>query len=340
MGFPIRNNGFGKSVIVQRLSQRILKHGDMTMRFTTSIRILALIAIVALLLPGVLLAQSLTQGAISGTVTDETGVIVPNITVKLTSLERGYTRETKTNAQGVFQFPLTELGSYQLAVNVPGVGSYLGTVAVSGGHTTDVLAKLGAVITTEGGGAPRAATIQIGGGASKTITQFLIGGTLAASLDSKKKKPGEEVVVKTIGDVHLSDGTVIPRGAKVIGHVTEAKARAGGDPQSSLGIAFDKVELKDGKTLAIAAVIRAVGPPNESQGGGGVEYSGLSQTVQHTSSGTNWGATQGLNGDSVGVQGIKGLELSSDGVLKSGDKTVKLDSGAQIILKAQLGAGN
>jgi hypothetical protein len=299
-------------------------------------RVLVLAAVV-LLLPSLVLAQSLTQGAISGTVTDATGAIVPNIAVKLTSLERGYTRETKTNAQGVFQFPLTDLGSYQLAVNVPGVGSYLGTVAVSGGHTTEVAAKLGAAVTTAGGGAPRAGTIQIGGAPSKTITQFLIGGTLAASIDSKKKRPGEEVVVKTIGDVRLSDGTVIPRGAKVIGHVTEAKARAGGDPQSSLGITFDKVEVKDGKTLTISAVIRAVGPPNESQGGGGVEYAGLSQTVAHTSAGTNWGATQGLNGDSVGVVGIKGLDLSSDGVLKSGDKTVKLDSGSQVILKAQVG---
>jgi len=309
------------------------------MRFMTAMRMLVLAAVV-ILLPGMLLAQSLTQGAISGTVTDAKGAIVPNITVKLTSLERGYTREAKTNAQGVFQFPLVDLGSYQLAVNAPGVGSYLGSVAVSGGHTTDVAAKLGATVTTAGDGAPRAGTIQIGGGPSKTITQFLIGGTLAASLDSKKKKSGEEVVVKTIGDVHLSDGTVIPRGAKVIGHVTEAKARSGGDSESSLGIAFDKVELKDGKTLTIAGVIRAVGPPNESQGGGGVDYGSLNQVAQHAQSGTNWGATQGLNGESVGVQGIKGLELSSDGVLKSGDKTVKLDSGSQIILKAQLGAGS
>jgi len=276
----------------------------------------------------------LTQGAISGTVTDKTGATVPNITVKLTSLDRGYTRETKTNAQGVFQFPLADLGSYQVEVNVPGLGGYVGKVEVSGGHTTEVMAKLGVV----GAAVEGAGTIHIGGGAS-TTTQFLIGGTLAASLDSKKKKAGEEVVVKTIGDMHLPDGTVIPRGTKVIGHVTEAKARSGGDPESALGIVFDKVELKD-KTLAITAVIRAVGPPHETQGGGGVDYGSLNQAVQHTSAGTNWGATQGLNGDSVGVQGIKGLELSSDGVLKSGDKAVKLDNGSQIILKAQLGAGS
>ncbi|MGA7080045.1 MAG: carboxypeptidase-like regulatory domain-containing protein [Terriglobales bacterium] len=305
------------------------------MRFTKLIRILAVMAAMAVLLPGVLLAQSLTQGAINGTVTDKTGAVVPNITVKLNSLDRGFTRETKTNAQGVFQFPLVDLGSYEVEVNVLGLGGYVGRVAVTGGHTTDVVAKLGmAGAAVEGAG-----TIHIGGGGSTTM-QFLIGGTLAASVDSKRKKAGEEVVVKTVGDMHLSDGTVIPHGAKVIGHITEAKARSGGDPQSSLGIVFDKVELKD-KTLAITAVIRAVGPPQETQGGGGgVGYSGLNQTLEHATSGTNWGATQSLNGDSVGVVGIKGLELSSDGVLKSGDKTIKLDSGSQLILKGQLGAGS
>ncbi|MGA7561306.1 MAG: carboxypeptidase-like regulatory domain-containing protein [Terriglobales bacterium] len=304
------------------------------MRFTTTIRMLVVMAAIAVLLPGLMLAQSLTQGAISGTVTDSTGAIVPNITVKLNSLDRGFTRDTKTNAQGTFQFPLVDLGSYQVSVNVPGLGGYVGKVAVTGGHTTEVMAKLGVT----GAAVEGAGTIHIGGSAA-TTTQFLIGGTLAASLDSRKKKAGEEVVVKTIGDMRMSDGTVIPRGTKVIGHITEAKARSGGDPQSSLGIVFDKVELKD-KTLAITAVIRAVGPPHETQSGGGVGYSGLNQTLEHATSGTNWGATQSLNGDSVGVQGIKGLELSSDGVLKSGDKTVKLDSGSEVILKAQLGAGS
>ncbi len=304
------------------------------MRFTTTIRMLVVMAAIAVLLPGLMLAQSLTQGAISGTVTDSTGAIVPNITVKLNSLDRGFTRDTKTNAQGTFQFPLVDLGSYQVSVNVPGLGGYVGKVAVTGGHTTEVMAKLGVT----GAAVEGAGTIHIGGSAA-TTTQFLIGGTLAASLDSRKKKAGEEVVVKTIGDMRMSDGTVIPRGTKVIGHITEAKARSGGDPQSSLGIVFDKVELKD-KTLAITAVIRAVGPPHETQSGGGVGYSGLNLTLEHATSGTNWGATQSLNGDSVGVQGIKGLELSSDGVLKSGDKTVKLDSGSEVILKAQLGAGS
>jgi hypothetical protein len=309
------------------------------MRFTTSMKMLVMMMAVALLLPGMVVAQNLTQGAISGTVTDAKGAIMPNITVKLTSLDRGYTREAKTNAQGVFQFPLVDLGPYKLTVNAPGGGSYLGSFAVSGGHTTEVLAKLGGAVKAQGD----AATAEEGedtaeeGAAPKKTPQFLLGGILAAGIDSRKAKASDEVVIKTIGDEHLSDGTLIPNGSKIIGHVTEAKARAGSDPESSLGIAFEKLELKGGKTLMIAGVMRAVGPAPEPKSGGGIDYGffGLNQVVEHVQASTNWAPMPGLNGDSVGVVGIKGMELTTDGVLKSSDKTVKLDYGAQIILKAE-----
>ena len=42
-------------------------------------------------------------------------------------------------------------------------------------------------------------------------------------------------------DLRLKDGTTIPLGSKVTGHVTEAKARSKGDAQSALGIVFDKI---------------------------------------------------------------------------------------------------
>lgn len=64
---------------------------------------------------------------------------------------------------------------------------------------------------------------------------------LAKSLDSKKLKQGDEVEAKVAADIHAADGMTIPRGSKVIGHVTEAKARSKGDPESALGIAFDKI---------------------------------------------------------------------------------------------------
>lgn len=172
--------------------------------------------------------------------------------------------------------------------------------------------------------------------------QILIPASLASSIDAKKKKPGEEVVVKTAGNVRLADGTVISRGAKVVGHVTEAKARSGSDAQSSLGIVFDKINLSDGNTLAITGVIQAFAPnPNPDQGEG-VNYGGMNQTLQHstpTAGGTS-PVIPILSADSVGIQGIKNLQLGSDGVFKSDQKTIKLDFGSQVVLRAQLASGS
>jgi hypothetical protein len=195
--------------------------------------------------------------------------------------------------------------------------------------------------TATSAGAQAAAPSSPSPAAGQKVTQILIPSYLTSSVDSKKKKPGEEVVVKTAGNVRLADGTVISRGAKVVGHVTEAKARSGGETESSLGIVFDKIELPGGKTLAITGVIQAFAPnPNPDQGES-VNYGGMNQTLQHstpTAGGTS-PVVPILSEDSVGIQGIKNLQLGSDGVFKSDQKTVKLEYGSQVVLRAQLASG-
>ncbi len=112
------------------------------MRFTTSIRILVLMAVVALLLPSVLVGQSLTQGALSGTVTDQTGAVVAGVTVKLTNLSKGYSHDAKTNSQGIYQFPLEEPGPYSIEVTASGFKTYSAKAEINVGQATVVNAKL------------------------------------------------------------------------------------------------------------------------------------------------------------------------------------------------------
>jgi len=171
------------------------------------------------------------------------------------------------------------------------------------------------------------------------VAQVVLPGSLETSLDSRKRKAGDQVVVKVGGTVTLKDGTSIPRGAKIVGHVTESKARSGGDPESSLAITFDTVNLPDGKTLAIQGAMQAVAPnPNEDDNSGGVDYgSSLNRTMEHAQSGTSVSSPVTiLTEQSVGVYGIKSLQLGPDGVLKSNDKSVKLANRSQIVLRAQL----
>jgi len=87
-----------------------------------------------------------------------------------------------------------------------------------------------------------------------------ISGELEGKLDSKTAKPGDRVVLKTIDKVQTSDGTIIPRGSRLIGHVTEVQAYSKERGAAQLGIAFDRVEMKNGQSAEIYTLIRGMRP--------------------------------------------------------------------------------
>ncbi len=159
---------------------------------------------------------------------------------------------------------------------------------------------------------------------------------LSKSLDSKKLKDGDVVEAKLVSDVHASDNVTFPRGTKVIGHVTQSKARSKGDPESSLAISFDQISRSGGDT-PIKSVIQAVGP-NPSAGsdtGGGIGYGDLkAATAAPPAPSSGPRNVPMLTEESTGVLGIKNLELGSDGTLTSTNKEIKLDSGTRMLLKA------
>ncbi|MGB8888789.1 MAG: hypothetical protein WCC87_18820 [Candidatus Korobacteraceae bacterium] len=177
--------------------------------------------------------------------------------------------------------------------------------------------------------------------ATQSAMKAVIPVFLDKSVDSRKLKSGEEIDGQVAVNVQLKDGTVIPRGAKVVGHVTEAKARSKGDAESALGIVFDKIDLPGGNDLAITSVVQAVGPSLNSDlnTGGGIGYGSLSEMMEKPPSPTSSPTSKPLlNEQSAGVLGIKNLKLGADGVLISDQKTVKLDSGTQMMVQAQIAA--
>src|SRR6201995_2347432 len=90
---------------------------------------------------------------------------------------------------------------------------------------------------------------------------------LNAGLDSKKLKAGDAIAAHATEALKSSDGrTIIPRGAKLEGHVTQADARSKGGSASTLGIQFDKAILKDGGEIALNVAIQAIAPRQFSDG--------------------------------------------------------------------------
>src|SRR5260370_20528704 len=84
---------------------------------------------------------------------------------------------------------------------------------------------------------------------------------LTKSLDAKKAKAGDEVTAKVTQDVRSNGQVVIHKGSKLVGHVTEVKARSKEDSESRLGLAFDRAVLKNGEQVVLGAAVQALAPP-------------------------------------------------------------------------------
>jgi hypothetical protein len=102
---------------------------------------------------------------------------------------------------------------------------------------------------------------------------------LSQTIDSKKAKPGDTVEARTIDAVKADGKVVIPKGTKLVGHVTRASARSKGDADSVLAVQFDRAVLKDGHEMPLQVVIQALAAdqraaavnPDELQPAGNIE---------------------------------------------------------------------
>jgi hypothetical protein len=181
---------------------------------------------------------------------------------------------------------------------------------------------------------------------------------VSKTLDSSKLKEGDTVELETAGSFKLADGTLVPKGSRMEGHVTSAKARSKGDADSELTLAFDKLNIQGGRQLTLKGSVQAVYPPADEPmgpnmatagtsaggsargstvGGGGVNSGGVGLTdakngsdMQSSSSGQ-----QVMDMKATGVQGIHDLSLDN-GVISSKGKNVKLGSGVRMVVKVDI----
>ena len=97
-----------------------------------------------------LFAQGTDLGTITGSVTDGSGAVVPNAKVVILDLGTNTSRETKTNAQGVYRVFGVRPGSYQVAVSMTGMGTVnVNGVEVRGSDVATANAQLKVASATE-----------------------------------------------------------------------------------------------------------------------------------------------------------------------------------------------
>jgi hypothetical protein len=177
-----------------------------------------------------------------------------------------------------------------------------------------------------------------------------VGTTICAALENsvnaKKAKAGDAISAKVTLAVLSRGKVVITEDSKIEGHVTEVKTRSESDPESRLGLVFDRAEIKGGGELPLALTVQALGTgsqlPSNRQPAPGIGRQPNARREDPFGvplDPTRDALPMALDAGSKGIIGLHGLTLTEStgpgraSVVESSTENVKLDSGSQVILR-------
>jgi len=91
---------------------------------------------------------------------------------------------------------------------------------------------------------------------------------LTKAVDTKSAKSGDVVEAVTTADVRLDDGTMLPKGSPLVGHVMQVIPKSGGSPESHLVLRFDHAAAGPGRSIAVEAMIQSISAPGAGRAAG------------------------------------------------------------------------
>ncbi len=140
-------------------------------------------------------------------------------------------------------------------------------------------------------------------------------GELISKLDTKTAKAGDDVVVQTKAAVKTADGTEIPKGSKLMGHVVAVQSNESGQ-NSQVALKIDHAELTGGQSVPIQSQIQSVGSEGSAAPGADQSTSRAQMGNQASpgNSGTGGGSSGGAAGSASAAPGYTpGYTPSSPG---------------------------
>lgn len=84
---------------------------------------------------------------------------------------------------------------------------------------------------------------------------------LSKGIDSRSSKPGQEVTGKIVAEARLADGTTLPKGSRLVGHVTAVQASTRDNPNGQVTVLFDHVVARDGRPIPVHALLLGIRMP-------------------------------------------------------------------------------
>jgi len=124
-------------------------------------------------------------------------------------------------------------------------------------------------------------------------------GELVSTLDSKTAKTGDSVVVQTKTSVKTADGTEIPKGSKLVGHVLAAKPSGAGE-NSQVALQFDHIELKGGQNLPVHSQIQSIAPAGSAASTGALSGPPAGVSSNPSTSAANGGSSASSSPQAAG----------------------------------------
>lgn len=82
-----------------------------------------------------------------------------------------------------------------------------------------------------------------------------IAAQLENTLDAKRARPGDRVVMKTVQAVKQNGKVIVPKGAQLIGHITNVQQQTKANAESSISVLVDRLRTGSTETAITASII-------------------------------------------------------------------------------------
>ena len=191
---------------------------------------------------------------------------------------------------------------------------------------------------------------------------------LTKTVETKSATAGNEFTLRAISDVVVNGEIIIPRGAKLMGRISEVTMKSKEEPQTLLALVIDKAVRKDGVEIPLQAIAVAIAAPEKDSFAADPTYGMMhSNEPKMITSGPRAASSDGLSSSSkagsnaaVATAKIKGdldepsvLNLDSQGtigyegvsitwrlsapppvtMIATKGKNLKLEAGTQMLLR-------
>jgi hypothetical protein len=145
--------------------------------------------LLSLVFCSVMVSAQVTGGAITGSVVDPSGAVIPNATVRITDKARGQVLTAQTTSAGSYLFPNVPVGAYTVTIEASGFGTVTREANVSLNQTTTIDISL-----------------QVGGG---TATVDVTAGSDGAVIQTDTSQLGRSFDIRKVQDLPVGgDGNV------------------------------------------------------------------------------------------------------------------------------------